>query len=174
MAGKTRYNAVAREIERRARAEDITPLEYVTARVEDGGTFTKLAAELTRSGFEASRWMVKRYVATLDGWEKALDVARVEGAFSNVERATEILENCEPVREEIQLASKKVDLLLWQAERLNKKVFGPANAAAMVNVNVDLGSLHLNAMVSAGKAAQRVITAESKPEIPAAEFTVED
>lgn len=165
MAGQPRKKAMVTELERRANRRQITPLEYVAEWVEAGKTLTALAADITKAlkleeEDSVTRPMLSRYVNTeLDGLEAMRD-ARSEGSHGMAESSIDIID--QPAADKVQAAQQKAsaEIRLKLAGFWNRAEYGEQKGP-QVNVNLDMGQLHLDAM------RQRVMPAV--PDQPALE-----
>jgi len=156
------------ELTRRGVLLELTPLEYVADWISDGGSLSSLARDMKANGCEyASQSLLSRVVHSLDGAVGLLAAARKTGAASLVDQAQEILENCGADKDEIALAKAQADIRLWQAERLDKTHWG-INDGKGINVNVNVGDLHLEALMQRNAMRKELPPAP----IPEAEYEV--
>lgn len=139
MAGKPLARALTASIATAAQAESVDPLTFICNRIAGGQSLSALARELN-----APRSAMSTYANGLPGAKEALRVARAEGAHAMVDEARDLLDGVELERDAITVAKAKVELLLWQAARLNQTEFGETKQ--QVNVQVNVGSLSLDAM----------------------------
>lgn len=159
MAGQPKKRAMIAELSRRA-LEDLgdaeAHLEYVVDWVKSGKTVVELASSISaRLGSEIeiggeifrdiNARMISKYLITKwpDTAGAALAAARREGAHGLVAEAMQIADDVKADREDIAKAKLRVDTRLWAAERWNRDELGKAPE---VQLNVNLNSLHLDAM----------------------------
>ena len=159
MDSQHRPLTAAYRVEALAAAEGMTPLELICSRLADGQSLSSLAAEIG-----LSRPRLSTYAHSLPGAKERLREARSEGAHAMIDRARDILDNLvTPDRDQIALAKAKIDLITWQAERLNQTEFG--GAKQQVNVQVNLGNLSLDAMRNRVVTA-RAVQSDEDPALP--------
>lgn len=150
MAGRPKRRALALELERRASAyfadrddaSDVTPLAYVCAWIENGGTITSLAADMT----DVTRERLSTYLHSIYGENEArsrLARARVRSADAHSEAGLQAIADAGLSKEEISKASAIARQRNWMAEKFNRAEFGQSPAAT---VSISLGSLHLDAL----------------------------
>jgi hypothetical protein len=151
MAGQPRKRAMLAELERRALAYDGgTLLDYVDDWVSNGGTLSGLAESITDSlkkpeGY-ITRHMVSKYVNSLPGGPETLQRARQEGAHGLADSGVKITDDAAASgdRDVVTGAKAQADYRLRLAGFWNKGEYAPQRDA--VNVNLNLGQLHLDAL----------------------------
>jgi hypothetical protein len=172
MAGQPRKKAMVTELTRRANRKDITVLEYAVEWVESGKTLAQLVADINaKLGLDenedgVTRSMIYRYLSKeLDGAE-ALAQARSEGSHGMAESAVEIIDR--PAENKVEAAQRKTqaEIRLKLAGFWNRAEYGEQKGAN-VQVNLDMGQLHLDAM------RQRVMPSMTQPVLPPAGPDVE-
>jgi len=140
MAGRPQARALAAEIAHRATEQNETPLEYICSWLASGESLSKLARDIG-----VSQPAMSKYANGLPNAKERIKEARSEGAHAMVDKAHLLLEDCEHDRDAIAIAKARVELITWQAERLNQTEFGGQKQQINVNVN-NIGSLSLDAM----------------------------
>ena len=174
VAGQPRKKAMVGELERRARRNEQTTLEYVADWVESGKTITQLKDSINESleveeEQGCTRAMLSRYVnRELEGLD-TLAEARAEGSHGMAESAITIID--EPAEDKVQAAQRKTqaEMRLKLAGFWNRKEYGEQRGPD-VNVNLNLGELHLDALRH--REVPRVV-ARTQPTLPPAESDVE-
>lgn len=148
-------------------------LDWACERIEGGASIQSLANELNEHYPDGvTRVMLHRILYKQDGADERIVQARRRGAPVLVEEAQEIIDNAQPDRDEIALAKERANIRLWQAERVDRAVYGK-EPQVQINQNVlSISDLHLDALTSRKAASlplgspndslpsQRVIPAE--------------
>lgn len=138
-------SAMLAELERQAKKAECAPVEWVCYRVSEGDTLRTIAADL-------AAW-AKRDISpgVLGAWLNAdparralLVQSRKDSAPALAEKAVEILDEADNDRDAINLAKAQADIRTWLASKYDRQTFG--NDAAQVNVQLNLGQLHLDAL----------------------------
>jgi len=140
------------ELARLAGEAGLSPEDYVCELVTEGETLRSIAADLSRS---ANRDISP---GTLGAWLNAdparrakLVAARKDSAPALVEKAIEILDNVDNDRDAIAAAKAQSEVRTWLASKYDRQTFG--NDTAQVNVQLNLGQLHLDALRQRATAA---------------------
>lgn len=146
----TKQEQAAQELTRRAidaLGENGTPLGYVCGWLSGGKTVVQLAEQMTTAlKFEITRDTLRRAIYALDteaNVNERLQVARQAGAMILAEEAKSIADDVEAKRDEIAKARLQVDTRQWLAGKFDRAQFGDQKG---VNVNVNIGQLHLDSM----------------------------
>lgn len=126
----------------KAAEAELEPFEYVLAQLEGGARAKDLAEELGGTYPVLRRW-AKHQPDGPARWEAAM----TERAHALGEEILEIVDQVgktEMTKEEIAGVKVRIDGLKFVAASHNPKTYG--NQAGAVNVNLNVGSLHLDAM----------------------------
>jgi len=128
-------------------------LDYVCGQIEEGVTHNAIAKAITTYalGIDGiTRYSLRRYLDVKYGAEEVdrrfMEAAR-KAAPMLVEDAQDIVDNADPSPEtgELPKAREQAKIRLWRAERSDRDRFG-SSPKGNVNINVTLGSLHLDAL----------------------------
>lgn len=137
------------ELEKRASADGVTPIDYVCERVASGDTLRTIARDIGvnigRPEFSAGT--LSSWVNQDAGRKQQIAAARALYADMAVEEGQEILDELagtEVTKEEIQLAKARADYRQWLASKWNRTQYGADTASVNVQVNAPL--LHLDAL----------------------------
>jgi hypothetical protein len=169
MAGqpKTRAKklAVAEYIEERARDEETTPIDWVTAYVASGGTYVKLAAEITidkrlPKKDPVRRDHVRRYVDGL-GEQASAQIAHARVSYGGEALAEEAMQIADTATD-AQVGKLRVD-----ARKYVAGVFNPAlkEGGKQVNIAISMGQEHLAALRRRRDARAQVAEPEQQPNL---------
>jgi len=160
VAGRARSNALSDCLNAKARdyfdvsptdialgAEQPSPLDYVSARLEDGSTTKELCRELSPTlGFELTYSALSRFLRERFGDSEtsaALAVARSRASHCMAETALEIVDAPAYDSVTVQQARGRAAQRNWLAERWNRAQYGQSKD---VNVQVSVTSLHIEAL----------------------------
>jgi transposase-like protein len=111
------------------------------------GEAVKRIAEDYGVGYETLR----RWINKSDERRKAYEQAKRDSADALVEEAGEILDNAPTdSAPQVTKAVKRADHKRWLAGKRDREQYGD-DKGAQVNVNLDLGALHLDALRAAGR-----------------------
>ncbi len=113
----------------------------VLERIENGETVTQIARS-----FNVSRSFFARLLHEDRDRHEAVREARKAAADALVEEAMEIVDNANPVRDELQKAKLRADLRVWLASKFNREQYSDKQRAP---VEVSIGELHLAALRAA-------------------------
>lgn len=166
MAGRPRTRSMKTEIVRLAKeAGQADPLEYILGRLEGGEMVYQVAADVG-----GSETMLRRWCYSQPEGRKKWQEAMTERSHSLVEKGVELvreLKGTEVTKEEVALTKLEVDQLNLIAKAHNRPVYG--NDAPQVNLNVNLATLHLDALrqvkIAEAKATPLLGAAESDYEV---------
>lgn len=162
MAGRPKTRNMKSEIARLAKeAGQADPLEYILGRLEGGEMVYQVAADVGGSETMLRRWCYSQPEGRRK-WQEAM----TERSHSLVEQSVQIvreLKGTEVTKEEIALAKLETDQLNLIAKAHNRPVYG--NDAPQVNVQVNMGQLHLDAL----RQVRVVPEIRSTPLLPAGE-----
>jgi hypothetical protein len=190
MAGKPRVKRVMDDLTLLATAElagevdSPTALDYVQHYVENGGTMMKLAAKLQATSALEARGA---YDPPLEGGsiarmlrrtfgEAAVDEmlarARARGSHALVESTHDIAD--EPVlsSEDASRARNRIGSRQWAATAYARDVFG--QRGNNVNVQVNLGAMHIDALRRRTVQATATIALDPLPSLPSNDSDTDD
>lgn len=159
------------ELERQAAAFDgATVVEFVCDFVGSGGTITQLARSLSEAVGQAegyiTRHMVSKYLNGLPDGKQALVGARAEGAHGLAESGIDLVDKAKDQdKEAIAGAKSAADFRLRLAGFWNRE-YAPQQGA-QVNVQVNMGDMHLDAL------RRQRIAAKTQHALPSGEPDVE-
>jgi hypothetical protein len=165
-----------RELTRWLQAEGRDPERYILDQLASGVSVGKVAAGivLPRHG-PISRpflyqWRDKGGPERKEAWRLAMKAS----GEAHAELAGDVLDLPDGFqREELGAAKAKSEYHRWMAGLRDKSLVEPQQAA--VNLNLSLGSLHLDALRQAGSMDRQQISGPPAREaIPVPEYTVED
>ena len=155
MTGRPKLRALVVELEQRTRDyfdgdEDTTTptvLDYVAARLADGGSLRALADSLAVDvGFTVHAERIERYLVKTFGqgeYDTAITRARTRGAHRLAEDAICIVDEPADTQVEVSRAASRARTRQWQAERQNRAELGNQSGPS---VSITIGSLHLEAL----------------------------
>lgn len=158
MAGRPRTRSMRAEIEAKAKAAKLEPLDYVLGRLEGGEMVYEIADD-----FGASSNMLRQWCYQQPEGRAKWQAAMTERSHELVEQGVKIardLKGTEVTKEEIQLAKLETDQLNLIAKAHNRPVYG--ETGPQVNVQVNMGQLHLDALRQT-----RVMPAKTTPQLEA-------
>ncbi len=119
--------------------------DAVLDRVAEGESMVDIAKT-----YRISRSTLMRWVKKDDARHSAYKAAKSESADSLVEEAGEILDDADPSSgPTVQKAKERAAHRRWLASKRDRVQYGD-DAKALVAVNFDLGSLHLDALRAVG------------------------
>ncbi len=171
MAGRALFTALADELQTQAnRHFDRDPvdlalgtvqpadlLDYVCARVESGTTTKALCRELTaKIGRDLTYDQLRRFLTARYGSERvagALDTARTRASHCLAEEALEIVDAPAYDSVTVQQARAKANQRNWLASRYNPEQYGQQRTGANVSVQLNVSTLHLEALQRADSQA---------------------
>jgi transposase-like protein len=123
--------------------------EAVLDRVADGESVVEIAKDYKVSRSTLMRWLKKD-----DGRHEAYQEAKSESADALVEEAGDILDNASTESgPHVQKAKSRAEHKRWLASKRDRVQYGD-DAKALIAVNVDLSSLHLDALREVGHMSQ--------------------
>ena len=157
MAGRPLRRLLIAELERRAldRGHD-GPLEVVYEWVAGGRTLRELSHDVSKKvGQFISPGVISLYTNSTPEGKQMMREARAIAAALLAEEALEIMDDADEDKNAIAKAKGQVELRTWLASRWNRKEYG--NDQAQVNVNLNVGQLHLDAL------RQRAVPATALP-----------
>jgi hypothetical protein len=152
------------ELNRRATeaGDGATAEDVVCALVAAGEPMTEIARQLSKTA------EINLSVNVLSGWmasdpkrKAALAQARKDSAPILVEQAMELIDGADEDRDAIAKAKAQADMRQWMASKYDRATFG--NDAAQVNLQFNMGQLHLDALRS-----RAAIVASTAPTLPPA------
>lgn len=158
MAGRPRTRNLKAQIDAKAQAAGQTPLDYILGRIEGGEMVYEVAEDVADNANMLRQWAY----AQPDGrrrWQEAM----AERSHALVEQGVKItrdLKGTEVTKEEVALSKLEIEQLNLIARAHNRPVYG--NDAAQVNVQVNMGSLHLDALRQ-----MRMVPAKATPQLEA-------
>lgn len=168
MAGQPRKRAMILDLERRTREHfednEHTVLDYVEAWTENGDTLVKLADDIAESaaeGKDLTPAQITRYLNSTFGEVQVkarLDLARQRGAHMLVERRQEDISSVTD-KDDVPAEKLRNDMSIWLAGKWNRAELGEQRANVQVQVNV--GQLHLDAMRLRNVEEQAKVTADA-------------
>lgn len=164
IAGSPLKRSMIVELTRRAAeaGEGAAPEDVVCALVASGETLIEVARRLEQdTGLPISPGIVGAWMNADPKRKAALAEARKQSAPILAEQAMEILDDVDEDRDAIAKAKAQADLRTWLASKYDRQTFG--NDAAQVNVQLNLGQLHLDALRQ-----RAAITATTAPMLPPA------
>ena len=136
----------------------------VIDRVADGETMVDIAKEYNVSRSTLMRW-VKKDEARHDAYK----LAKSESADALVEEAGEILDDASTKSgPDVQKARSRAEHRRWVASKRDRAQYGD-DAKALVAVNLDLGSLHLDALRQVGhmdQVSEVELLEDGPPDVP--------
>lgn len=140
-----------------AHVESLGGDEVVFDQIAGGATMEEVAASFRgfiedRPDFPSRQWMYTWIHAGGEEREEAWKEAKEIAAHALVDEAGEILENDgkAPVTSaEMQWLKQRANHAKWKAERFNPGEYGEEKQG--VEVNLDVGNLHLDALRQAGR-----------------------
>jgi len=142
------------ELEHGAYSERLEPqavVDYCVQWLEGGGNFVTLAAKFPHEP-AVSYDMLQRFLVALAKKHPDLDVAgrfreaRRAGSHALIDEAQWVVDNAMLAQEALKKAEMQSKLLQWRAGRYNREDYGQVAQQSQVNVNVSLGSAHLDAL----------------------------
>lgn len=155
MAGRARHKAITQELETRVLetfqpdpedSDQPTGLDYVCHRVEGGTTTKTLAKELEDAlGFPFDYATMMRYLRSeygTDETNQAIDQARTHSAHAHADDSIIIVDEEALTSQDVTRAANRSKARQWLASRYNPKY----GQQTQTNVNVSIGSLHLEAL----------------------------
>ena len=112
-----------------------------------GGAFvTDIAADLCRrSGQQVTPKVLGSWLNSSPEWRAELAAARKDAADALVEQAVVLVDGASEDRDSIAKAKAQADLRQWLASKYNRPMYGN-DAAANVQVQVNMGDMHLDAL----------------------------
>ena len=167
MPGRPRQTAIRAWLKSQC-GKGVTPLDYVCERLASGDYLADISREIEEAtALEIPQHALRRWLIDEFGKEGVMQrflEAREDAADAYVAKAWHILDSAPEVREALDKAKAKADFLKWQASMANKAQYGSAPAA--VNVNVNLASLHLDALRQRKQTASAVVAAPAVELLP--------
>lgn len=143
MAGRPKNKSMIEQLKTKAQAAGVpSMLDYVCARIEAGEMVYEIAEDVGGSVNMLRQWAYLQ-VNGKERWKAAM----TERSHALVEQGVQIVRDLKGVdidKVDVARAKIEIDQLNLIARAHNRPVYGNDQAAAVVNVN--LGSLHLDAM----------------------------
>jgi hypothetical protein len=150
MAGRPVFEKLCRDIATDAEQAGVTQEELLFARMLSGESPRKLMARYGVSRDMFYLWLGRD---TSGERRRLYDEAKVLSADGHADLAGDVLEALAdkgiPLSSEVQLASARSNYHRWLAECRDRVQFGKAQTATM---QINIGSLHLDALRAAGSA----------------------
>ena len=167
MAGRPRERALALELDQRTRLyfedDEHTVLDFVCAWLADGKTLRALGNELSdKVNLDLTYDHIMRYLGKhfdRDEVRARLAEAREQGAYALADDAIEDALGL-ACKDDAPIVRVRNDARHWTAQRWNRRELGESKPG--VNVTLNVGTLHLDAM------RQRNVEAARTPALPAA------
>jgi hypothetical protein len=132
---------------------DASALEYVCQHIENGGRIKELQNRIAKEWhIEVSQPFFSQCLRALgENAKEKIAEAKKASPPALVERAwNTVAEASTDRREDLEKAKEEAKILLWQAERLDRQTYGPAQqATASINV-LNFGQAHLEAFKAIG------------------------
>ncbi len=132
-------------------------LDYVTARVESGTTLKQLATALQQSlqreltYHQLTHFLRSRYGQ--DRYDNALALARLRASHWMAEDALDVVDKPAYDSVTVQQARGKASQRNWLASRYNPEQYGQQRTGANVSVQLNVSTLHLEALQRADSQA---------------------
>jgi hypothetical protein len=163
MAGRKKLAAWEAQLVEEAAVLGCTPDEVIFDRIRSGEKIADISESYGFSRHYFYIWLK----AGGDGRKNAYEEAKRELAEKLVDDAQEILDDPTPVISpaEVALRKARANFRTWLAGKRDKEQFGEQSNAD-VNVNLNLGNLHLDALRAASVAPSPSLPPAADPEEP--------
>jgi Bacteriophage Sf6, terminase small subunit-like len=164
MAGRPKEQRFRAALERLAKLEEMTPLDWVVAQLESGTSVRKIGEALRAEAQEecSPQWVYTLLHGLAADAKDRVREARKVGATALADQALEISDRPASTTAEVQANRLAVDTRRWLAQSFDRSTFG--DAPPRVEVAIDIGMLHLQALKS--RSVQTVRVPEQLPAGP--------